>query len=95
MRSHAITTKVRTRIPVSQFVERLLPFPWQSELNSTSVPCPQLFTVRPKEVTVPTLDKNKGSKRVWVLSRCSVTPQLLITYCMPGCVVGAGDPAVQ
>lgn len=95
MRSHAITTKVRTRNPVSPFVEGLFPFPWQSKPNSVSGPYPQFFTVRPKEATVPTLDKNKGSKSVWVLSRCSVTPQLLITYCVPGCVVGAGDPAVQ
>ena len=44
---------------------------------------------------MPTLDENKGSQKRGFFPLGPVTPQLLSTYCVPGCVLGAGGPAVQ
>lgn len=49
----------------------------------------------PREVAVPTLEKNKGAQKRGIFPCGLFTLQLSSTYCVPGCAVGAGDPAMQ
>lgn len=87
--------KVKVRTPVSQFAGWPLPLISIGIKLSLLRGVLNLFQFHSQGGGRANAGKEQRGPETWVFPLWLVTPQLSSTYCVPGCVVGAEDPAVQ